>query len=413
MLFRSREYNRRISQIDKIQKEKDAQAAEAIMQQVFQMQDNGGSISDIMTKVNAADMSLELKLKILGNLKNMQELEQYGNNWADYNYLRDLATTDHEQFMNEIPAAYNLTKEQYQKITDMQRKDKDIQYSTEEQLEKIIDKVSTSFNPFTQHDLWKDKGYKREVLQFLNRLERLQGKAFDINHIDEGEVANLIKGLNYKNPNVQNKNIDEVKELWMRAKNKSDMREAVAKGYTSFKAQYKREPNEAEMYDIVKRGYNWVNTEYKQRGEKKLEDTTTLINNVKAITPKKGETKALTYLADVTIPAIGRKLGVQYTYVDGARYRAGDKGNHGKGLSLDVSMSEHKSNNIRVQSFEEFASQPHIKSIGTSDEILLKRFKGNSKIKDLREYDRTHGTNHINHMHITVDDRYGGKEQGK
>jgi len=411
-----REYNRYVNQADNIQKEKDAKAANDIMQQVFQLKDSGGSISEIMTKVNASDMSIEMKGKILDNLKKMQDMEQYGNAWADYNYLVDLASYDHEAFLKVSPATYNLTKDQYNKITELQRKGSDVQYSTEVQLEKIAKKFDTSFGwqkPRMNggNGLYSDE-YQKEIVGFLSLLEMKQGKAFDIDHIDEGQLAAIAKGLGYKNPFEKNKNIDETKELWMRAQKHGDFKGVLVANYQSFKAENKREPNEVEMYELAKRSYNWIETEWQQRGQNKLKDQTTLYKNINLTSPKKGETRALTYLADTTIPAIGRKLGVRYTYVDGARFRKGDAGNHGKGLSLDVSMSEHNMN-TRVSSFEEFAALPHIKSIGTSDPILLKRYAGNSKLKNLTAYDKTHGTNHVNHMHITVDERYGGKGQGK
>ena len=406
-----REYNRYLKHQEEIQKQYDIQASNEIMQQVFQLKDSGESLSEIVSKVNASNMSLETKEKILNNLKKMQEMEQYGNAWADYNYLRDLASTDHEAFLKITPATYNLTKEQYDDIIELQRKGKDIPYSSAVQLESIANKFDKGFNWFTQHE-FDSSEYKRELIDFLSLLEKKQGKAFDINHIDEGQLSAIAAGLGYKNPLEQNKNIDEVKELWMRAKRHGDFKSVLAGNYQAFKTLNKREPNPDEMYELAKRSYNWIETEYQQRGEEKLTNTETLVNNINKTASKKGETKALTYLADTSIPAIGRKLGVKYTYVEGARYRKGDKGNHGKGLSLDVSMSEHP-NLVRTQSYEEFAALPHVKTIGTSDPIILKQYAGTAKIKDLTAYDKTHGTNHKNHMHITVDEQYGGTEQGK
>lgn len=45
---------------------------------------------------------------------------------------------------------------------------------------------------------------------------------------------------------------------------------------------------------------------------------------------------------------------------------------------------------------------PTVQAIGTSDPNILVHFKGNPKIVDERKYDRQHGTNHVNHAHVTL-----------
>ncbi|MCM1339940.1 MAG: hypothetical protein NC191_09745, partial [Muribaculaceae bacterium] len=86
-----REYNQILRRRREIEFENDKRISAEIMEEVYSMYDNGGgNISDIMAKVNRSDLSFETKERIYKNLKNMQELEQAGNNWADYNYLLDM-----------------------------------------------------------------------------------------------------------------------------------------------------------------------------------------------------------------------------------------------------------------------------------------------------------------------------------
>ena len=71
--------------------------------------------------------------------------------------------------------------------------------------------------------------------------------------------------------------------------------------------------------------------------------------------------------------------------------------------------------------FEKMLADPAVASIGTSDPALLKKYNNprNPKIRDLREYDanykKSHPNttmNHVNHIDISFDTRFGGTTQG-
>jgi hypothetical protein len=410
-----REFGHLKSQQENVQREYDIQASGEIMQAVYNMYDNGGSMSDIMSKINRSNLSLETKEKIYSNIKEMQELEGAGNNWADYNILLDMASENNERFKNINPAIYNLSKEQYMTITRMQRESKDVQFTPEAKLKAAVKKFDTGFLPGGGLSSGE---YQEDLVRFLSKVERLQGKAFDINHLDSGQFAALASAFSYKDPNAKNKNIDEVKELYMRAKKHGDVYDRLAREYQSFKGENKREPNPDELFEMTKRSYNAIETEYRQRSYGKVNNIVGINNAVNATIPQKGETKVLTYTANTLIPQVGRELGIKYTYVDGARYRAGDAGGHGKGRKLDVSMSEHNYND-RIKSFEAFAALPTVTSIGTSDPIILKRFAGNPKLNNLTNWDlnykKTHPgstTNHTSHFDISLNTSFGGDAQG-
>ena len=413
-----RNYNYFTAQQDRVQRDKDNQISNEIMQEVYGLYDSGDyNLGEIMQKVNQADMSLEMKERVYKNLKEMQELENVGNNWADYNYLLDMAAENNEMFLKVNPATYNLNKEQYNKILEMQRSGKDVQFSTEVQLKKAVKELS-GFNLVNQRGL-SNTEYQQDVIKFLSKLERLQGKAFDLKHIDNGEIANILSNFEYKNENEKNTHIDETKELWMRAKKDGEIYDRVAYQYANFKNQNKREPNAQEMYDMVKRSYNAIETEYKTKALGKVDIITGYKRDIETTTSKPGETKVLTYFADKEVPKIARELGLKLTSVEGSRYRKGDKGGHGYGRKLDISMSEHNNTN-RIRIFEAMLANPLVTSIGTSDPLLLKRFKGNTKIRNLTEYDKQYHIkhpnskmNHIGHIDISLNTNFGGTVQGQ
>lgn len=400
-----------------VQNDIDRQQGTSIMQQVYSAYESGASMNDIMSAVNRSDMSLEMKKVIYSNIKDMQELEGVANYWVDYNSLLDMAVEDNERFKTENLAKYRLTKEQFNNLTEMQRNSANVQFSTEAQLREIIKKFDTGFNPQTLQGL-TTKEYERGLLSLLEKMELLQGKAFNIKNINNEQLANLIEGFNYKDKNSKNKNIDETKELFLRAKKHGDIEAFVAKEYQFYKHKYKTEPKPEQIYEMVKRGYSAIETQYKNNGYQKVTNYTNLNQLINSTVPKQGETKVLTYFADTTVPQIGRKLGVTLTMVNGARFRAGDSGGHGKGYKCDISMSEHDIQN-RYRITEEVLADLTTKTIGTSDPLILKRFAGHPKMVDLRSYDnnykKTHpnsNMNHVNHLDITLDTRMGGTQQG-
>lgn len=409
------EYNRLLRHQEIAQKENDAKISNEIMQKVYSAYDNGGDISSIMREVNTSNMSLEQKEKIYKNLKAMQELEGAGNNWADYNILLDMAAYNNEDFKNINPANYNLTKEQYNKIVEMQRKAGKNEYTPETEMRKAIGAL-TGFNIQTSNGL-KTNEYKDEVVRFLSKVERMQGAAFDFKNTKQLDA--IMAGFNYKDATAPNKNIDETKELFARAKKHGEVYDLMAREYMLFKGQNKREPSPEEIYQMAKKSYNTIENNWKQRDLGKLNQAQGIYKNVSSVVPRKGETKVLTYYAETRIPQISRELGIPLQIT--SRYRAGDVGGHGHGRKCDVGMARL---NVaqRQRVFERMLAEPAVASIGTSDPVLLKRYNNppNPKIRDLRNYDMNYkknhpkeNMNHVNHIDISFDTRYGGAQQGK
>lgn len=408
------EYNRLLRHQEIVQKQNDIAISNQIMQEVYNAYDNGEDISSIMRKVNVSGMSLDQKEKIYNNLKTMQELEGVGNNWADYNILLDMAAYNNEEFKNINPANYNLTKEQYNKIVQMQRDISNNQYTPEVEMRKQLGGF-TGFLPQTSNGI-KTSEYKDELVRFLSKVERMQGEAFDFKNKEQLQA--IMEGFNYKDPNAVNKNIDETKELFARAKKHGEAYDLMAREYMYFKGQNKREPSPEEIYEMAKRSYNTIENNWRQRDMGKLNNAQGIYQSVNLTHPKRGETKVLTYYADVRIPQISRELGIPLQVT--SRYRAGDSGGHGKGRKCDVGMA---ALNIaqRQLVFEKMLADPAVASIGTSDPVLLKKYNNprNPKIRDLREYDANYKKahpnttmNHVNHIDVSFDTRFGGETQG-
>lgn len=409
------EYNRLLRHQETIQKQNDIKASNEIMQKVYAAYDNGEDIYSIMREVNTSNMSLEQKEKIYKNLKAMQELEGVGNNWADYNILLDMAAYNNEEFKTANLANYNLTKEQYNSLTDMQRKAAANEYTPEAEMKKALGDLS-GFNLFQTSDGLKMDEYKNEVVRFLSKVERMQGAAFDLKNKQQLEA--IMAGFNYKDADAPNKNIDETRELFARAKKHGEAYDLMAREYMLFKGQNKREPNPEEIYEMAKRSYNTIENAWKQRDMGKLNQAQGMYKSINAITPKKGETKVLTYYADERIPQISRELGIPLKVT--SRYREGDSGSHGKGRKCDVGMAALNPAQRQLV-FERMLAEPAVASIGTSDPVLLRKYNNpkNIKIRDLRGYDADYKKahpdttmNHVNHIDIAFDTRFGGDAQG-
>lgn len=125
-------------------------------------------------------------------------------------------------------------------------------------------------------------------------------------------------------------------------------------------------------------------------------------NRNQAIKAKYGETKELTYFVDSKLPQISKRLGVKMTVTD--RYAKRNwSSEHTQGKAFDVSMSEHSVRN-REKIIKALLDDPAIKFVSTSDPDLLKKYKNiyGVKLRDFTSTDKRLGTNHKNHIHVTV-----------
>lgn len=125
-------------------------------------------------------------------------------------------------------------------------------------------------------------------------------------------------------------------------------------------------------------------------------------NRQQAMTVKRGETKELTYFVDSKLPQIQKKIGVKMTITD--RYaKRPYTSEHTQGKAFDVSMSEQNTRN-REKIVKALLDDPAIKYVSTSDTHLLDKYSAThgEKLRDFRGTDKKLGTNHTNHIHVTV-----------
>ena len=161
-------------------------------------------------------------------------------------------------------------------------------------------------------------------------------------------------------------------------------------------------PFDEEKLKIINNRINMKVQEKKSQAQQNIDNVksnATTMRNISYTTAKPNEQKILTYFADNQIPTISKQLGLKLTITSRYRNQAGS--HHSEGRAADVSMSEHNIQN-RIKIYERLLALPTVQAIGTSDPNILTRFNGNPKIVDERRYDKQHGTNHVNHAHVTL-----------
>ena len=412
-----REFNRILNRKNELVKQKDNEVSQQFMNQFYEVLQTGNQedIRNLMQQVYSSGASIEMQDKLLSKIKDYQEIGEYITNWGHKQFLEDMAFYNAEEFKTLNLADYSLSKTDYQHFADLQRKVGTEEFNNRNELKKAIDKIDTNLFGLGTKTVPNSSFYKTDLFNIFNKIERMQGKAINLKDLDNGQIRNLIDAFNYKSEDIKDKSIDEFKELYIKGREYSEFYDVVANNYQRFKQMNKREPSPDEIYQMTLTSVLDLEKEKRQRANTKLVQGMNLFTDVNNVAPKKGETRVLTYFADFEVPRIANNLGLKLNYVEGARYREGDLGGHGKGKKFDLSMSEHSSFNREVIMREVLAS-PLVVTVGTSDPILLEKFKGNPKIKNLKKWDKDVGSkrnvNHISHLDITLNTRYGGEEQG-
>lgn len=407
-----REYNVLTNQQEAIQRDKTNKFMSDFSNQLSDALVNGQDPNDLKKSILQSDLPYEVKEKQIQYINDCLELNQEVHLWNETEYIENLKHSDFEAFQKLDLSKFALTKAERQKY--LEEHNKVVQYSTKSQLRDIVKEFDTFF--WAGKDGLDGNVYKDELVGVLARIERLQGKAFDIKQIDEGALKHLIEGMKYKNDTVANKNIDETKELYMRAKAVAEVQERVARSYVNFKAQNKREPEPEEMFTLVQKVYNDVGRENKARVQQNVDKKTQMHKTINSAQIKKvGYTKVLTNFEEHTIPNLERDTGVKMSIT--STYRPTGKYGHQNGLKADVFPSNPTKDNI-LKSAEYLISSPDVAVVFTSNPYVLARYGTNKKVHDARKYDsspeaKKAGINHITHFDITLSTQFGGTEQLK
>lgn len=314
----------------------------------------------------------------------LEQLNQTGDFETDPETETQLwytASNDAERFKTLNLAQYrmSLSKDDYEALSKRQQQIQKGDFYTiiknDKQTNKYIEQVS---------GINKDEKILYSEYQGMVRaLENKYGrKATEI------EKENILKYLGT--------NKDAYKLLERGVREEANFYKNIANKISYYSARHNGDmPPEAEVYQ-------WIKEETMQYYDKKYSNMKSKIDKTMQ---KTGETKTLTYMADVETQRIAKDLDLKITVT--SRYRQPNgkyKSHHSSGTAMDVSMSEHSVDDRR-RIVGEYLKNPNVKKIGTSDPEIIKKYGKDKKIKDERNFDAQYGTNHENHIHITfIDD---------
>ncbi len=345
-----------------------------------------------------SDVDAQTRISMKNYLKSITEEGEVKTNPEAYNYLHNLLVNNPEEFSKTNMLQYKgyLSDSDLKSFIDKQKSPDSIK------AEQI--KIANTINSEADK-LFKDKYNVKKINQsyFGGTLaeKKITGtagtnkfKAFAQQALDE-EISRKGRPLTreeelefYKTLGKSNIYQDILKNEEKRA----GFKKTCYEEFETFKKIHGREPNTTEKQAAINRIKKETLDEARGRIQQMIEDS---------YKPLKGESQAQNYFANKIVPSISRELGVNYKVT--STYRKGDNGNHGKGLSVDVSMSEHKTE-ARNKFVGKLINNPDVVRIGTSDPEILKAYKGNAKINNLTAYDkgRPNENSHKNHVHITL-----------
>lgn len=318
--------------------------------------------------------------------------------WAE---LYDKQVNDAQGFAKENLNKYRgfLSDGEYKQFLKAQE---DIRkgnyYTTIKDDDKMINSALKSIG-FTGNKPWDGVGNLKqvaynEIRPLVREFEARKGRK-----ITDEELLNITKSLGYKDKSGAHMYLQINKGI----KEKNDFTKNIINDFVYYQKTHNGQmPPDAEKYKIIQNRLHQKVQEKKTKAQQTVGNysyNATTMRNIAYTKAKPHEQKVLTYFADTQIPTISKQLGFKLTVTSRYRNQAGS--HHAEGRAADVSMSELSVRN-RIRTYEKLLSLPNVQAIGTSDPNILAHFAGNKKIVDERKYDRQHGTNHVNHAHVTL-----------
>ena len=283
-------------------------------------------------------------------------------------------------------------------------------------------KISSKFAQQARRNIKQFKPNNEKTISQAQSIDEILRRAYDLNVSDMSD-AEYLKGIQnirqdilamQENGDISTPDAIKMNNQLNTVTNKkvSEATVQIADGYGAAKdyidkvlpPELRAEAVREVFYDTADKNTDnmdkkTLNQLYYNSAIKAVEKINTK-NRSNAIKAKTGETKELTYFVDSKLPEISKKLGVKLTVTD--RYAKRNwKSEHTQGTAFDVSMSEHNTKN-REKTVKALLESPEIKYVSTSDPNLLKKFEGNNKLRDFTSTDKKLGTNHVNHIHVTV-----------
>lgn len=240
-----------------------------------------------------------------------------------------------------------------------------------------------------------DKGRSEysQIRALTRELEARKGRK-----ITDEELLNITKSLGYKNDD----GIALYKQIEKGMGGRVAFTRDVINDYLYYQKKHGELPPDSEKAKIINNRIKNKINEQKSEVEivlNKVKDNSSVYKNISLVTPKPNEQKVLTYFADVQIPELSKKMGIDIRVT--SRYRNQKGSHHAEGRACDIGTNGMTKEN-KIKLYEELSKMSNTYKFGTSDPILLSHFAGNSKIVDETKYDLANGTNHKNHIHVTL-----------
>ena len=308
-----------------------------------------------------------------------------------YNELFEMSYENADNFakLNLNQYALNMSDSQLKQLQELQHKISEHGYTTFEMSD--VKEVANQFGFLS--------GVKKDELAdvmntYVNAEERRRGrKLYDketSTHTDE--YAQRMEWFAYQDKDGKNRTYDIIKNF---TADKEEFYDKIASGVLYYAKVNRKMPDAKAFNDIV---YTWA---YKLKNKEK-EGIIQYTKNTQGLKPA---TVEVSNSVIGLYNAVGLK-NIQPT----SAFRAGDPQYHGKGEAVDFPMANPSVTTQQkiqlVQGLVALNQYYNIK-VGTSDPVILNAFKshvgGEGKlIQNLTSYDSSHGTNHTDHIHITV-----------
>ena len=290
--------------------------------------------------------------------------------------------------------------------------------------QEFLGNISEKFAQQARRNIKQFKPNNERTLSTAQSIDEIMRRAYDLNESGVSDedyltgIRNIRNDINVMHENGDISTADAIKmnNQLSAATNKklSEATNTVADGYGSAKDYIDKVlPPEMRAEAIREVFYDTSNKDTSSMDKKQLQqlyynsaikavEKVSQQNRKKAMAVKQGETRELTYYVDSKIPQLEKKLGVKMTVTDRYAKRKWTS-EHTKGIAFDVSMSEQSTKN-REKIVKAMLDDPAIKYVSTSDPALLKKYKDTygAKLRDFTATDKKLGTNHKNHIHVTV-----------
>lgn len=316
-----------------------------------------------------------------------------GKSDADtYVDLYEMSSTNADAFAKVNLNQYRdrLTKDEYKTFSKRQQDIIQHGYTTITPDDKATKKVlSGILDTYGNWNVPNKQNVATIMQNIINEEERRSGQKFSDEELKVKEQK-IAGWLGYS------KDGSAIKVINQNA-TKADFYKGLANDVTYFEKVHKRQPDAGEFRSLL---YQRANNTIQSHNENVYE-------SIKNTVAKPHEIKDVTYFADTYLPNLGKKLGTNITVAADQRYNSKSKDYkswhnvNGVTHAADVSMSG-RPNFTKFDIVSNILKDFPDAKLGTSDAVILRHFEGNPNIEDERNFDKIHGTNHEDHLHVTL-----------